>query len=224
MLLFSIGTTGTILITGQRLKLQQLRTALVTGEQAVAWKDAERGRIDSVNGLVDSIGFEASLDEGPPSLQRDPEKSSSPLVPATFTNTTTTSAASSGTTSRRSASLCQAFRNLGALPANSPTFSFNLANCAEDNDRPAEASGLLTRYLQMSPKAADADRVRLRIADLNALAELPEQKGAQVRAIYASAVPLSRRTQARSRSDGVSEGGRNEPELRAYRVEIGTNE
>jgi tetratricopeptide (TPR) repeat protein len=39
----------------------------------------------------------------------------------------------------------------------------------------------------MSPKAVDADRVRLRIADLNALAELPEQKGAQVRTIYASA-------------------------------------
>lgn len=165
-----------------RLKLQQLRTALVTGEQVAAWKDADRGRIDSVNGLVDSIGFETSLDEGPPSLQRDPDKPGSPIVPATFTNN-----ASAGTTSRRSASLCQAFKNLGALPANSPTFSFDLANCAEDNDRPAEASGLLTRYLQMSPKAVDTDRVRLRIADLNALAELPEPKGAQVRAIYASA-------------------------------------
>lgn len=165
-----------------RLKLQQLRTALVTGEQVAAWKDADRGRIDSVNGMVDSIGFETSLDEGPPSLQREPDKAGSPIVPATFTNT-----ASSGTTSRRSASLCQAFKNLGTLPANSPTFSFDLANCAEDNDRPAEASALLTRYLEMSPKAADADRVRSRIADLNALAGLPEQKGAEVRAIYASA-------------------------------------
>src|SRR6185369_6789241 len=55
----------------QRLKLQQIRTALVTGEQSIVWKDADRGRIDNVNGLVDSIGFEASLDEGPPTLQRD---------------------------------------------------------------------------------------------------------------------------------------------------------
>ncbi|HXU37454.1 MAG TPA: hypothetical protein VN937_13925 [Blastocatellia bacterium] len=166
----------------QRLKLQQIRTALVTGEQSIVWKDADRGRIDNVNGLVDSIGFEASLDEGPPTLQRDSDKPASTVVPATFTTSS-----SSGASSRRSASLCQAFKNLGTLPANSPTFSFDLANCAEDNDRPAEASALLTRYLQMSPKAVDADRVRMRIADLNALAELPEQKGAQVRAIYATA-------------------------------------
>ena len=39
----------------------------------------------------------------------------------------------------------------------------------------------------MSPKATDSDRVRLRIADLNALADLPEQKGGQVRAIFSSA-------------------------------------
>ena len=58
----------------RRLKLQQLRSALVTGEQPLALKDADRGRIDNVNGLVDSIGFEASLDEGPPSLQGEPEK------------------------------------------------------------------------------------------------------------------------------------------------------
>jgi tetratricopeptide (TPR) repeat protein len=135
----------------------------------IAWKDADRGRIDTVNGMVDSIGFDAFLNEGPPSLQQEPEKPSS------------------SKSERRSSNLCQALKNLGALPANSPTFSFNLANCAEDNDRHAEASVLLTRYLQMSPKATDADRVRLRIADLNALAELPAQKGAQVRTIYASA-------------------------------------
>lgn len=168
----------------RRLRLQQLRSALMTGEQPIAWKDVDRGRIDSVNGLVDSIGFESSLDEGPPSLQRETEKLASQVVPATFTSTTPTS---SSTTSRRSASLCQAIKNLGALPAGSATFTFNLANCAENNDRPAEASALLTRYLEMSPKAADADRVRLRITDLNALAELPDQKGSQVRAIYATA-------------------------------------
>jgi tetratricopeptide (TPR) repeat protein len=167
-----------------RLRLQQTRTALVTGEQAIAWKDADRVRINNVNELIDSIGFEASLDEGPPTLQREPEKSGSPAVPAALSNNAPANTAKG---SRRSSSLCQALKSLGTLPANSPTFSFDLANCAEDNDRPAEASQLLTRYLQMSAKAADADRVRLRIADLNALAELPEQKGAQVRTIYSSA-------------------------------------
>ena len=134
--------------------------------------------------MVDSIGFEAFLNEGPPSLQQESEKPGSPTVSAALTSNATASSAKSA---RRSSSLCQALKSLGSLPANSPTFSFNLANCAEDSDRPAEASGLLTRYLQMSPRAADADRVRLRITDLNALAELPGQKGAQVRTIYASA-------------------------------------
>lgn len=168
----------------RRLKLQQLRSALVTGEQPIALKDADRGRIDTVNGLVDSIGFEASLDEGPPSLQREPEKAGVSIVPAALSSDPATSP---DKTSRRSSSLCQALKSLGPISANSPTYSFDLANCAEENDRPAEASGLLTRYLLMSPKAADADRVRLRIADLNALSVLPEQKGAQVRAIYSLA-------------------------------------
>ena len=168
----------------RRLKLQQLRSALVTGEQAIAWKDADRGRIDNVNGLVDSIGFEASLDEGPPSLQGEPDKLGGSTVPAALSSNAT---GSSTKTSRRSSSLCQALKGLGPIPANSPTFTFDLANCAENNDRPGEASALLTRYIEMSPKATDSDRVRLRIADLNALAELPEQKGAQVRAIYSSA-------------------------------------
>ena len=168
----------------RRLKLQQLRSTLVTGEQPIVLKDADRGRIDTVNGLVDSIGFEASLDEGPPSLLGGPENAGPAIVPAAPSSDPATSP---DKTSRRSSSLCQALKSLGPISANSPTYSFDLANCAEENDRPAEASGLLTRYLQMSPKAADADRVRLRIADLNALAELPEQKGAQVRAIYSLA-------------------------------------
>jgi tetratricopeptide (TPR) repeat protein len=168
----------------RRLKLQQLRSSLVTGEQSIAWKDADRGRIDSVNGLVDAIGFEASLDEGPPTLQRELESPGAPKIPPGANSNPNTAP---GKISRRSSSLCQALKTLGPLPANSPTFNFDLANCAEDNDRPGEASALLTHYLQMSPKAFDSDRVRLRIADLNALAELPEQKGAQVRAIYSSA-------------------------------------
>ena len=168
----------------QRLKLQQLRSALVTGEQPMALKDADRVRIDNVNGLVDSIGFEASLDEDPPSLQGQPEKPAVSPAPAAIRSDPATSP---DKTARRSSSLCQALKSVEPVSAGSPTYRFDLANCAEENDRPGEASALLTRYLEMSPKAADADRVRLRIADLNALTELPEQKGAQVRAIYSLA-------------------------------------
>jgi tetratricopeptide (TPR) repeat protein len=167
----------------RRLKLQQLRSALVTGEPPLALKDADRGRIDNVNGLVDSIGFEASLDEGPPALQGEPEKPGVAPAPAAISDPAT----SPDKTSRRSSSLCQALKSVGSISDNSPTYSFDLASCAEENDRPGEASVLLTRYLHMSPKAADADRVRLRIADLNALNELPDQKGAQVRANYSLA-------------------------------------
>jgi tetratricopeptide (TPR) repeat protein len=165
----------------QRLKLQQLRSALVTGEQPIALKDADRVRIDNVNGLVDSIGFEASLDEDPPSLQGQPEKPGASPTPAAISSDPATSP---DKTSRRSSSLCQALKSVGPISAGSPTYSFDLANCAEENDRPGEASALLTRYLEMSPKAVDADRVRLRIADLNALTD---QKGSQVRAIYSLA-------------------------------------
>jgi tetratricopeptide (TPR) repeat protein len=167
------------------LRLKQMRTALTTGEQAPSLKDADRLRIDKVNQLIESVGFEASLEEGPPSLEGHPEGQ----APSASTDTVRSKPRVSGPSSsaRRHSSLCQALKDLGDAAASSPTFEFDLANCAEDNDRPDQASSLLSRYLEMSPGAADAELVGLRIADLNALAALPEPKGTQVRALYSSA-------------------------------------
>jgi tetratricopeptide (TPR) repeat protein len=191
------------------VKIKQMRAALLTGEQVPALKDADRARIDKVNQLIESVGFEASLEEGQPSLQgasgpqvdsnaqTGQESKSQSEKPGANAGGQAPSSSPSGRTgahasgpagaARRNSSLCQALKEMGNTGASSPTLTFDLANCAQDNDRPVEASSLLSRYLEMSPAAADADLVRLRIADLNALAALPEQKGALVRGLYSSA-------------------------------------
>lgn len=61
------------------------------------------------------------------------------------------------------------------------------ANCAEINGRPIEAIRLLQKYLELSPQALDCDAIRARIAELQSLLALPEQKGNQIRRLYASA-------------------------------------
>jgi tetratricopeptide (TPR) repeat protein len=183
----------------------QMRAALVTSEQAPTLKDADRVRIDKVNQLIESVGFEASLEEGQPSLQVESESKSQSgsqgqseakeqsekhgatgAVSSPSVKPPTRASGPAGA-ARRNSSLCQALKDLGDDVHSSPSFTFDLANCAQDNDRPDQAASLLARYLELAPNAADADLVRLRIADLKALAALPEQKGTQVRSLYSSA-------------------------------------
>ena len=187
------------------LKLKQMRAALVTSEQAPTLKDADRVRIDKVNQLIENVGFEASLEEGQPSLQVESESKSQSgsqgqsdakaqsekpgatgAVPSLSVKPATRASGPAGA-ARRNSSLCQALKDLGDAVRGSPSFTFDLANCAQDNDRPDQAASLLARYLELAPNAADADLVRLRIADLKALAALPDQKGTQVRSLYSSA-------------------------------------
>ena len=169
----------------RKLKIKQLRTALVTGEQPSALKNDDRDRMNKVNQLMESIGFETSVDDSRLSLHQ-PTEAGPVAVAATFRSGVSPVTTNSRKPARRSVSLCQALDGLKGL-APAPAMTFNLANCAEDSDRPADAAQLLGRYLEAAPNAADAERVRLRIARLNALVELPEQKGAQVRGLYASA-------------------------------------
>ena len=169
----------------RKLKIKQLRTAWVTGEQPPALKNDDRDRINKVNQLMDSIGFETSVEDRQPSLTPPAEAGSATNPPsrsAVSPVSTHTSKAA-----LRSVSLCQALDGLKGPLAQTPAITFDLANCAEDTDRPADAAQLLGHYLELAPQAADAERVRLRIAKLNALVELPEPKGAQVRGLYASA-------------------------------------
>ena len=150
----------------RKLKIRQFRTALVTGELTASMKADDRDRVTKVNQLMEAIGFDSNVEEGPPALQ----EARSSVAPAA---------------GHRAVSFCQGLNGLKGQ--SSPSITFNLANCAEHNDRPAEAAQLLGKYIEMAPAASDADRVRLRIEKLNALARLPDEKGASVRRLYASA-------------------------------------
>jgi tetratricopeptide (TPR) repeat protein len=170
----------------RKLKIKQLRTALVTGEQPSALKNDDRDRINKVNQLMESIGFETSVEDRQSSLTQ-PAEAGQAAVPAPVRGSVSPVSTHTAKAALRSVSLCQALDGLKGALAQTPAITFNLANCAEDTDRPADAARLLGRYLEVAPHATDAERVRLRIAKLNALVELPEQKGAQVRGLYASA-------------------------------------
>ena len=65
--------------------------------------------------------------------------------------------------------------------------TFNLANCAEHNNRPDEATRASAPLSGTIAKALDAARITQRIAELETLRALPNQTGSQVRWLYASA-------------------------------------
>ncbi len=165
----------------RKLRLRQLRSSLVTGEQSSALKNEDRDRVNKVNQLIESIGFETSVDETPTALRQQSDAGAA-------SRSNISSASTDPRKAQRSVNLCQSLSALGAPIAQTPSVLFNLANCAEDNDRPAEAAQLLGRYLVAAPNANDAWRVRLRIERLNALATLPGPAGTNVRSLSASAI------------------------------------
>ena len=176
----------------QRLKIAQMLTFFTTGENGVAVKESDKDRIARVNQLTDSIGIEASLDDKggvEESFFEDDTAAAPPAPTATSVSLKTSSPAGarSETHAGHKASLCDALGDLKNTLANSPAATFNLANCAESNVRTAEAVRLLERYLEISPKALDAEESLARIADLKSLLTLPGPSGAQVRRLYASA-------------------------------------
>jgi tetratricopeptide (TPR) repeat protein len=177
----------------QKQKLLQLLTFFITGEGALSVNDSDKDRISRINGLSESIGLEASLEDAA-GEEEEPEfdsgspasdtPSAQPGSPAPIKANVAPSTHSS-TTSHRS-SLCNALAELKGPLAGSPSATFNLANCAETNGRTAEAAKLLEKYLEMAPTALDADEAHARIADLKALLNLPGQNGIEVRRLYAS--------------------------------------
>ena len=170
-------------------RLKQLRTLWITGQQAKTFRDAERDHILNLNRLMDNIGFDASVEEAAPALNQDSsDPPSSNVAQNSFVPTPTAAHSHAGAKSHRSSNLCQALEGLKGTAVNSPAVTFDLANCAQDNDRLEEAIGLLQQYLRSSPTATDATRVRLRIAGLEALLHLPDAQGSQVRALHSAAV------------------------------------
>jgi tetratricopeptide (TPR) repeat protein len=179
----------------QKLKLRELLTLLTTGESGNTSAEEEKKRIAQFNQLAESVGFEASLqdDEGAeeetsfadsdmpaPQLvseKTSPDKSST-IKPAPHSS-------HSAVTHR--SSMCSALEQISGSAAATPSAVYDRANCAEINGRPTEAVQLLQKYLELSPQALDGDAIRARVTDLQSLLALPEQKGNQIRRLYASA-------------------------------------
>ena len=190
-------TTGTV-DPKEKQKLMQLLTFFTTGENWLTANGGSKDRIVRVNQLSDSIGLEASLedkggveesffdDDSPSSGTPSSALAARPATPVALKAGGPGGAHSNINAGRRS-SLCDALAELKSSLANSPSTTFNLANCAETNQRTAEAVQLLERYLEVAPAALDADESRARIADLKLLLALPGRNGVEVRRLYGSA-------------------------------------
>jgi tetratricopeptide (TPR) repeat protein len=175
----------------QKQKLLQMLTFFTTGESGLSLNESDKDRVTRVNHLVDSIGLEASLEDEAgeeTSFTEAETPSSQPVSQAPLTlNTNPAASPHSHTNVSHRSSLCNALGELKGTLGASPSTTFNLANCAETNGRPAEAVRLLQKYLEMTPNTLDAGEVHNRITDLQALLTLPGQNGVDIRRLYASA-------------------------------------
>ncbi len=187
----------------QRQKLLQLLTFFTTGENGSSLSDGDQDRIGRVNLLSESIGVEASLEDGggeedsfseadSPSSITQASGTPAPGSPSVKTGspaslkTNIPASSHTNTAASHRSSLCNALGELKGTLASSPSATFNLANCAETNGRAAEAVKLLEKYLEMAPKALDGDEAHARIADLKSLLTLPAQNGIETRRLYAA--------------------------------------
>lgn len=142
-----------------RRKLAELHTALVTGDRASVVAPAARQHVARLN---DAILQDSDRDVTP-----DDDDTDVPPAPVV--------------------GLCVQMRQLPAALLTTPAMLFNLAKCAESEDRLGEAIRFLTEYGQVAPQAADSDEVQARLSLLKDLSALPDPKGAMVRNLYARA-------------------------------------
>ena len=196
-----------------RARLAQMRTALTTDEKPTALVDNGKKEVEEFDHLAEKVGNGSILedqlgDEEDDSANADNEDSSdvaeaghetsgphttSPTQPAatpaargTVKAFTATDATAHGKGTRFS-SACGALEGFKGPAASSAAVTFNLASCAESNNRPDEAARLLRHYLELAPKALDAQQVNSRISELEQLKALPSQNGSEIRRLYASA-------------------------------------
>jgi len=209
----------------QKQKLLQMLTFFTTGEGGLSLNDSDRDRVTRVNHLADSIGLEASLEDqaGEETSVADADTpSSTPATQAGLAlNANPPVSSRSNTTAGHRSSLCNALGELKSTLATSPSATFNLANCAETNGRPAEAVRMLEKYLEMTPSTLDAGEVHARVADLKSLLTLPAQNGVEVRRLYASAYgSLAERKYDRALAD-FTKAGELAPEFALTKWKLG---
>ena len=186
----------------QKQKILQLLTFLMTGENAASVNDRNKDRIGKVNTLSESVGVEAYLEDAGGDEESLAEGASSSALPPQPLKTNTTPSTHSNANALNRSSLCNELTELRGTLADSPAVTFNLANCAESNGRASEAVKLLQKYLEMTPDALDAEEVRVRIGDLQALLSLTSQNAIEVRRLHASVyTSLAERQYDRALSD-----------------------
>ncbi len=172
-----------------RARLRQMRTVITTAETPVLPNDSTKKQIEMFDHLAETMGngssAEDELGDEEVLVQGDAPDAAASVRGGTM-KFTATDPGRNGKSSRYS-SACTALQSLKETLANSPAAVFDLANCAEDNNRPDEAIRYLRRYLELAPHALDTVRVNQRIAELDVLKALPNQTGLQVRALYATA-------------------------------------
>lgn len=175
----------------QKTQLRELLTFLTTGENGIISAEDERKRVAEFNRLVDSVGFDASLDDEQGAEEEtsfsDSELPAPRLVSETASKTGSPAPHASHFAANHKASMCTALEGLKGSEAANPSAIYDRANCAEINRRPSEAIELLQKYLETAPQSLDADAVRAHIAELQSLMALPEREGAEIRRLYALA-------------------------------------
>jgi tetratricopeptide (TPR) repeat protein len=174
----------------QKEKLQYLLTHFTTGEPGFAAADNERDRIARVNQMAESLGVDAFLEDDEGSEEPFFEDDAGTDTPAAAPGNSAFAkrpAPNANSKAGHRASLCNALAELKATQAKSAAATFDAANCAETNGRTAEAAALLEKYLEMAPKALDAEEARARIDDLKALLTLAGRNGTEIRRLYAAA-------------------------------------
>jgi len=179
----------------EKRKLQQLLTSFVTGENGgISSEEKVKDRVADFNRLVDSLGFESSLEEASledgENLEEDRSfsggDSAATSAPETVFQQELVSKTVSHSVAHRKSSVCAVLDELNEQ-VTSPSAVFDRANCAEIKGHPEQAVRLLQKYLDHTPPALDSDQVRARISELQSLLELPDPHGGRIRKLYASA-------------------------------------
>jgi len=179
----------------EKLKLEQLLTSFMTGEQGTLGNDKQKDRILQFNRLTDNMGFDASVED--PSLEEGEDAkedaafalqdSAASHVSAASLKTPVVPPSNTHAIEGHKSNMCAALEQLTFVEGATPSATFDRANCAELNGHSSEAVGLLQEYLKTANDAVDADQVRARIGELESLLALPDPHGTEIRRLYASA-------------------------------------
>jgi tetratricopeptide (TPR) repeat protein len=146
-----------------RGQLEQMKSALVTGEKPPQLTPEVKSKIDNFNN--------SALAEN---------RSSSGLAD-------TEAQKAPGQDAKTAPLPCSQLKELEPSLPKSPALFFNLAKCAEEDGRQDDALRYLNQYLTAAPSAMDSTDIQLRVATDDSLTKLSGPNGEQVRKLYASA-------------------------------------